>query len=422
MSQGADGGDETVFVPCGTIVRRARAKEELVDDSERGEDFVAELLRPGDRALLVAGGRGGRGNASFKSGTNKAPLIGENGEEGEEAWFELELKVVADVGIIGVPNAGKSTLLAAVSNARPKIANYKFTTLVPNLGVVETDYDTTVFADVPGLLEGAHAGIGLGKEFLRHCERCRVLVHVIDGTSEDPIGDYEAVNAELELFNPEMAKKPQVVCFNKMDTLEAQVQWEELMEAGAFARLEGGRAPIPMSAAARQGPASVVAASKARLKDLNDADSLEAEEEEWSSEFDPNVPFNPVADVAAPGRKRVRQKPQRQADAVEVSDFTIEEAAHGLWRVHGAALERFVQMTNWDYYESAKRFQAVLEAAGVYSELRAAGAREGDTVALGDFEFEWEDDETNELRGNMGEFTEKRVGRGSKRWPAQVRD
>jgi GTP-binding protein len=399
-----------------------------VGDEEAGE-VLAELLRPGDRALLLAGGRGGRGNTSFKSGINNAPLIAENGEEGEEAWFELELKVVADVGIVGVPNAGKSTLLSAISNARPKIANYRFTTLVPNLGVVETDFDTTVFADVPGLLEGAHAGVGLGKEFLRHCERCRVLVHVLDGTSEDPLGDYDAVNAELALFNPAMADKPQVVVFNKMDTLEAQVQWEELIEAGAFEqRLRGGERPLPVSAAARQGHAAAVKAAKAALRTLDeggDADAAAAGDdagEGWADEWDTSVPFNPMADVQPAARHRVEQRPRRAAESAEVSDFTVEESARGVWRVRGAALERFVQMTNWDYYESAKRFQAVMGAAGVYSKLRKMGAKEGDTVALGEFEFDWEEDDNKDLRGNMGEFTEKRVGRGSKRWPAQIRD
>lgn len=199
---GADAPDLHIPVPPGTIVRRKGADE--------GEAPLAELLQPGDKALLLVGGRGGRGNFSFKTSRDRTPTIAEKGEVGAEMWVDLELKVVADVGIIGVPNAGKSTLLSVITAARPKIANYPFTTLVPNLGVCELDYRTTVFADVPGLLEGAHEGLGLGHEFLRHVQRCRVLVHVIDGTSPDPVGDYRAINLELELFNPALRDKPQV--------------------------------------------------------------------------------------------------------------------------------------------------------------------------------------------------------------------
>jgi GTP-binding protein len=249
MRDGANGEDLEVKVPLGTIIR------------EKGADAdappLAELLQHGQRALLLVGGRGGRGNLSFKTGRNTAPAFAERGEAGRETYVDLELKVVADVGIVGVPNAGKSTLLSVLTAARPKIANYPFTTLVPNLGVCEMDFRTTVFAgvcvccffvccvfvvcvqlagvdlllpppppltkphpkqtapnlthtDVPGLLEGAHEGTGLGHQFLRHVQRCRALVHVLDGTSPDPVGDYRAINLELELFNPELRDKPQV--------------------------------------------------------------------------------------------------------------------------------------------------------------------------------------------------------------------
>lgn len=199
---GAKAADMYVPVPAGTIIRRRGADDD--------EPPLAELLQPGQKALLLVGGRGGRGNYAFKTSTNKAPTLAEKGELGNETWIDLELKVVADVGIIGIPNAGKSTLLSVVTAARPKIANYPFTTLVPNLGVCELDYRTTVFADIPGLLEGAHEGLGLGHQFLRHTQRCRVLLHVIDGTSKDPVGDFRAINLELELFHPELKDKPQV--------------------------------------------------------------------------------------------------------------------------------------------------------------------------------------------------------------------
>ncbi|GFH11473.1 predicted protein [Haematococcus lacustris] len=197
----SDASDLFIPVPLGTIVRRKGADE--------GEPPLAELLKEGEKALLLVGGRGGRGNSAFKTSRNNAPTIAERGEKGPEAWMELELKVVADCGIVGVPNAGKSTLLSVLTAARPKIANYPFTTLVPNLGVCERDFRTTVFADVPGLLEGAHEGLGLGHEFLRHVKRCRALVHVIDGTSPDPLGDWDAINLELELFSPDLKDKPQ---------------------------------------------------------------------------------------------------------------------------------------------------------------------------------------------------------------------
>ncbi|KAK9834951.1 hypothetical protein WJX84_007503 [Apatococcus fuscideae] len=201
---GASGKDTVITVPPGTVVRRN-------DDGD--VEVIAELLHAGQRALLATGGRGGRGNASFKTAADNAPTMSEHGEKGQEMWLDLELKLVADVGIIGVPNAGKSTLLSVVSAAKPKVAPYPFTTLTPNLGVCELDFRTTVFADIPGLLEGAHTGTGLGHEFLRHTQRCRLLIHVVDGSSPDPVGDWKAIQTELELFNPELLDKPQGQCF-----------------------------------------------------------------------------------------------------------------------------------------------------------------------------------------------------------------
>ncbi|CAD7703069.1 unnamed protein product, partial [Ostreobium quekettii] len=217
--RGADGEDMFIPVPPGTIIRWKGVPST--------EAALAELVKAGEKALLLRGGRGGRGNASFKSGKVQAPQLAELGEDGPEAWVDLELKLVADVGIIGIPNAGKSTLLSKLSAAKPKIADYPFTTLMPNLGVCDLDYETTVFADVPGLLEGAAQGIGLGHQFLKHCQRCKVLIHVIDGTSEDPLGDFEAIQLELQLFSPELRTKPQVVVYNKMDIPDAAERWRE---------------------------------------------------------------------------------------------------------------------------------------------------------------------------------------------------
>ena len=207
--QGSNGIDRTVLVPPGTVIR----------DSRNGA-ILAEMFQHGHREMVIPGGRGGRGNASFKTAKNKAPQIAENGEEGIEYWVEMELKLVADVGIIGVPNAGKSTLLANVSNAKPKIADYPFTTIVPNLGVVERDFERMVFADIPGLLEGASEGVGLGFEFLRHVKRTRVLVHVLDCTSKDVLEEYDAIRNEIFLFDPEVGDKPELIALNKVDVSE----------------------------------------------------------------------------------------------------------------------------------------------------------------------------------------------------------
>ena len=236
--QGQNGRDRVVLVPPGTVIRDSRTGETL-----------AEMFAHGHREMVIPGGRGGRGNASFKTAKNKAPQIAENGEEGIEYWVEMELKLVADVGIIGVPNAGKSTLLANVSNAKPKIADYPFTTIVPNLGVVERDFERMVFADIPGLLEGASEGIGLGFEFLRHVKRTRVLVHVLDCSSKDVLDEYDAIRNEIFLFDSEVGEKPELVALNKVDvsdeaaeralTLQRLFKEERNVDAHVISALEG---------------------------------------------------------------------------------------------------------------------------------------------------------------------------------------
>lgn len=390
---GANARDLVVRVPPGTTVRERGAGE--------GAPVLHELLRPGDRALVAPGGRGGRGNLAFKTARNTAPALAEFGEKGQEVWIDLELKLVADVGIIGCPNAGKSTLLSVVSAAKPKIADYPFTTLVPNLGVCNLDYRTTVFADVPGLLEGAHAGVGLGHQFLRHCQRCRLLVHVVDGTSPDPMGDYRAIRQELELFNPQLAAKPQVVAYNKMDVPDSSDYWEDVREGLAAEGVPPGSI-FAISAVSGRGVTELVRAVRVVL------DGLPEEEEPEEAE-----------DGAAAAAAVLPGKRDNQA---RIGEFTIEADLAGprVWIVRGAAIERFAQMTDWGYYEAARRFQRVLVAAGIDSALTARGVMEGDTVVIGDLEFEYSCDKSES--GMFDRWYKERrasgiVGKGQARWP-----
>ncbi|CAK0783735.1 hypothetical protein CVIRNUC_006934 [Coccomyxa viridis] len=389
---GSNGADLDVHVPPGTIIRRRDAPEH--------EKPLAELVAAGARVLLAAGGRGGRGNASFKTGRNNAPTLAEVGEEGTELWATLELKLVADVGIIGVPSAGKSTLLSVLSNAKPKIADYPFTTLVPNLGVCELDYRTTVFADIPGLLEGAHQGVGLGHEFLRHTQRCRVLVHVIDGTSPDPIGDYNAIRVELELFNPALIEKPEVIAYNKIDVPDSGDYIEEVQEFlwGQGLAKDDVHA---ISAVTGQGVLGLVRRARAVL------DQLPAE-----------------APTQTTDALNMTELPRR-ISAAEIDDFAItSDLAHGrAWHVEGEAIERFAAMTNWDYYEATLRFQKVLESAGINKKLKARGIQEGDTVVIGGIELMWSDGQSEGALYAAWREDKKRKGtpwQGSHSWPHAV--
>ena len=341
---GANGPDLRIPVPPGTIVR----------DAETGH-IVADLLRPGQQALVARGGRGGRGNNAFKSARNKAPRLAEKGEPGQERWLELELRLVADVGIIGVPNAGKSTLLSVVSAAKPKIADYPFTTIIPNLGVAEVDHRQIVLADIPGLMEGAHEGVGLGLEFLRHVERTRLLIHLLNGDSPDPLGDFQAINQELSLFKPELADKPQIVAFNKMDLPAAQEAWPAVQ--AAMERY--GLPAIAISAVTHENVPQLLY----RVQEMLDAlPPAFAEPEEELPEITPDED------------ERI---------------FHVEQIDDGEWLVEGVAIERAARMTNWDYYEAAMRFQRILKAMGIADALRDAGIAEGDTVQIAEVELIW---------------------------------
>jgi len=339
---GRSGQDLVIEVPPGTVVR----------DAKTGE-FIADLTEPGQKVLVARGGRGGRGNAAFATSTNQAPRIAERGEPGQERWLHLELKLIADVGIVGVPNAGKSTLLAAVSAARPKIADYPFTTLEPNLGVVALDEATSfVMADIPGLIEGASRGAGLGHTFLRHIERTRLIVHLLDGASPNPLRDYETINEELALFDEKLAAKPQLVVLNKIDLPQAQAIWPAVKEA-----IEARGKPIlSISALTGQGVREMLGRVAEMLKAL------------------------PRKEVALPEAKVLRPR--------EEEAFTIVRE-DGAWRVRGAKVERLAAMTNWDLDEAVQRFHRIMTRMGVTMALREAGVQIGDTVRIGKVELEW---------------------------------
>jgi GTP-binding protein len=342
---GAAGADLRLEVPVGTVVRNAETS-----------DYLADLTEPGQEVVILAGGRGGRGNINFATSRDQAPRIAERGEPGEDMWLALELKLIADVGIVGVPNAGKSTFLAAVSAARPKIGSYPFTTLQPNLGVVTLDdFETMVLADIPGLIEGAANGVGLGHDFLRHIERTRVLIHLLDGMAEDPLQDWAMINDELALYNPSLAKKPQIVALNKID-LPDVAGLEPLI------REEIGKAGLPfyaISAVTGRGIRPLLYA----IKDL-----LETAPE-------------PKPLVATGGPVVIRPE-------LEEDGFTITREGDA-WRVSGKEIERIATMTYFEFGGALLRFQKVLEWLGITEALIEAGVQVGDTVYIGDEELEW---------------------------------
>jgi GTP-binding protein len=341
---GRSAEDLIIQVPAGTIIY----------DADSGE-VLADLLDEGQEITLCKGGRGGRGNARFANSRDQAPRIAEKGAPGEERNLRLELRLIADVGIIGIPNAGKSTLLAAVTNARPKIADYPFTTIEPNLGVARLDDERTlVLADIPGLIEGAHSGTGLGFEFLRHIQRTRVLIHLLDGFAEKPVLDYAQINTELALFDPDLAKKPQVVAVNKMDIPEVQNRWVEIRRD----LKKKGISAIDISAATGRNVRSLLDKTYAILQ---------------STPIIQQESLVPVYHSQTDPRK-----------------YEIQHITTG-WRITGASIERAAAMTYWENDDSIRRFQRILQALGIDDALREAGVKEGDMVSVGDYELEWSD-------------------------------
>jgi GTP-binding protein len=344
---GARGETLRLPVPAGTIIRNANTG-----------DILADLTEPDQEALILVGGRGGRGNIRFANSVNQAPRIADRGEPGEELWLTLELKLIADVGLVGLPNAGKSTLLSVISAATPKIASYPFTTLQPSLGVVELDeYQTMVVADIPGLIEGAAEGVGLGHEFLRHIERTRVLIHLLDGSAQEPLTDWETINRELAQYETTLGirlnERPQLVVLNKLDLPDA-IAWEPLLVEEIE---KAGFAVCAISAVTGQGVREMLY----KVKQMLD----EAPEQE--------------IDTAA----EVVIRPEEDEDA-----FTIEKTADG-FRVSGKKIERIAAMTYFEFEPTANRFSRIMEGLGISKALEEAGVQPGDTVAIGDEVLEW---------------------------------
>jgi GTP-binding protein len=341
---GRNGKDVVISVPPGTMVR-----------DEASGDLLGDLVQDGDRLIAAHGGRGGRGNARYATSRNQTPRMAEKGAPGVERWLLLELRLIADIGIIGVPNAGKSTLLSVVTNAKPKIADYPFTTLAPNLGVARLDDVDLVLADIPGLIEGAHSGAGLGFDFLRHIQRTKVLIHLIDGLSANPIADYSQINAELALFDENLSRKPQVVAVSKMDLPDVEARWPELEKE--FNAL-GCKEVHSISSIDRRGLRRLLGSARQAL-----------EEVEAQPEIDEELPV-------------YRAEP-------DSAEFEIIQLEGGEWRVKGSAIERAAAMTYWEYDEAVRRFQHLLERLGIEAALREAGAEDGDTIHIGEYELEW---------------------------------
>jgi GTPase len=327
----------------------------LVYDADTG-NLLGDLVTAGQQLMVCKGGRGGRGNNHYATPQNQAPRMGEKGVPAEEKNLRMELKLIADIGIVGLPNAGKSSFLAAVTNARPKIADYPFTTLEPNLGVAELDVEhSLILADIPGLIEGAHLGLGLGDSFLRHIQRTRVLIHMLDGSSQDPLSDFDQINSEMALFDPDLAKKPQVVVFNKIDLSEAQEKWPEVQKSLVQRGYD---------------VTSISTFKHAELRPIL-----------WKV-----VELLKIVPVSQPVEELPVYKP-----ADDARDFKVEHVSGG-WVVRGSAIERAAAMTYWEFEGSVRRFQRLMEMLGVDDALRRAGAQNGDTVFIGnDYELEWMD-------------------------------
>ena len=344
---GKDGESVVIKVPVGTVIREA----------ESGK-IMADITKHGEEKILIHGGKGGKGNQHFATPTRQAPRYAELGRVAKEYDVILELKLIADVGLIGFPNVGKSTLLSMVTNANPKIANYHFTTLAPNLGVVEGRYgDSFVLADIPGLVEGASEGVGLGHAFLRHVERTKVFIHVVDAAGvegDDPVENVRKINQELEAYNPELMKRPQVIAANKTDIPGSEENVERLKEAYE----KEGFEVFPISAATNKGLDELLTKVAEILKNYPEDIVFEEEYEEYDEV------------------------------AVDQEPFTIE-IEDEVYVVRGVGVEKMIGYTNIDTEKGFAFFQRYLKEKGIIEALEEKGIQEGDTVRIYDMEFEF---------------------------------
>ncbi|WP_416197709.1 MAG: GTPase ObgE [Sporanaerobacter sp.] len=345
---GKKGSDLILKVPLGTIVKDGDSGKVIVDLKEEGQTFV-----------IAKGGKGGKGNAKFATPTRQAPRFAEAGEKGEEKFIILELKLLADVGLIGFPNVGKSTLLSVLSSAKPKIANYHFTTLTPNLGVVKVDEGKSfVIADIPGLIEGAHEGAGLGHEFLRHVERTRLLVHLVDVSGiegRNPLEDFYKINEELEKYSSKLSKKPQIVVANKMDLSTSSEYYENFKEE----LTKKGFEVYPISAVTKEG----VEALKYAI---------------WDRLIDIETNYETFDDII-----------EEYEEVKNVEDDIIVKYENGMYIVEGSFIEKLLYSTNFEDIDSSRYFQNTLRKRGVVDELKKLGVSENDTVYICGFEFEF---------------------------------
>lgn len=348
---GKDGQSLVIKVPLGTVIK---------DDET--DKVIADMSEAGMRKVILKGGRGGKGNQHYATATMQAPKYAQPGQKSMELWVRLELKVIADVGLVGYPNVGKSTLLSRVTNAKPKIANYHFTTLNPNLGVVDLDGSKGfVIADIPGLIEGAADGVGLGHEFLRHIERTKVIIHMVDAAStegRDPIEDINKINAELAAYNPELLKRPQVIAANKIDAI---YEWDESPIDAIKAEFEPkGIKVFPISAVSGKGLKELLYAVNSLLEDM-DSEPIVFEQEYFPGEYNDN-----------------KDEP-----------YYVEKLEDGLYSIEGPRVERMLGYTNLESEKGFMFFQKFMKENGILEELEKLGIQDGDTVKIYGHEFDY---------------------------------
>lgn len=353
---GRDGEDLVIKVPEGTVI---------YDDESR--KVIADMSNDNLREVILKGGRGGKGNMNYATSTMQTPQYAQPGQDAQELWVRLELKVIADVGLVGFPNVGKSTLLSRVTNARPKIANYHFTTLNPNLGVVDLDGGRGfVIADIPGLIEGASEGVGLGHEFLRHIERTKVIIHMVDAAStegRDPVADIKAINEELRAYNPELLKRPQVIAANKIDAIYTDDETENPVDVIKKAFEPEGIKVYPISAVTGQGLKELLYYVRELLDSMTDEPVM------FEKELDTDTLFDNPNEA-----------------------FYVEKDDKGVYVVSGPRIDRMLGYTNLESEKGFNFFQKFLRQTGILKQLKELGVQEGDTVRVGDYlEFDYYD-------------------------------